>query len=128
MERHIDSSLKFDLQQNYRRYLRYVEQHATENDQLKVARSSRVWVAALITLVFALTSDFFLGASAALFSLYFYRILMAKLAVSNMLEGQEESERWFANKGLKFEGKILFFHDDEKLDQPLDPFDDALYS
>lgn len=128
MERRIDSSLKFDLQQNYRRYLRYVEQHGTENDQLKVARSSRVWIAGLLTLVFALTSDFFLGASSALFALYFYRVFIAKLAVSNMQEGQEEAERWFTNKGLKLEGKVLFFREDEKLDQPLDPFDDALYS
>ena len=127
MERQLDSSLKFDLQHNYRRYLRYVEQFSLDNAKLKAARSSRVWIAGLVSLLFALASDFFLGASAAFFGLYFYRSLAAWMAMNNAEEGREQSERWFASKGLKFEGKVLFFRDDEKLEQPLDPFDEALY-
>ncbi len=127
-QRRIESSLRFDLQQNYRRYLRYLDQYGEENRQLKAARSSKVWIAALIMLLFALASDFFLGASAALFGLYFYRVLVAWMAVNGVEEGREEAERWFNSKGLKFEGKVLFFRDDAMLSQPLDPFDEGLYS
>ena len=78
----IDPSLQFDLQQNYRRYLKYLDQYGVENDQLKLARGSKVWMVALVLLVFALASDFFLGASAALFGIFFYRVAMAWLEVS----------------------------------------------
>lgn len=127
MQRTLNASIKFDLQQNYRRYLRFLDQYGADNDQLKLARASKVWIVALVMLVFALASDFFLGASAALFGIYFYRVTVAYVEVTKAQEGREQSERWFASQGLKFEGRVLYFKDDQKLDNPLDPFSDSLY-
>ncbi len=127
MQRTLSASIKFDLQQNYRRYLRFLDQYGADNDQLKLARASKVWIVALVMLVFALASDFFLGASAALFGLYFYRVALAYVDVTKAQEGREQSERWFASQGLKFEGRVLYFKDDHKLDNPVDPFADSLY-
>lgn len=127
MDTQIEQALKFDLQQNYRRYMRYMEQYGAENDQLRQARGSKVWLGGLVALIFALASDFFLGASAALFGLYFYRVVLAWLAVNSAEEGREQAERWFSNQGLKFEGRILYFQQDEMLERPLDPFDETLY-
>lgn len=123
----LDPAVKFDLQHNFSRYLRFLDQYGADNDQLKMARASRVWIIALVALLFALASDFFLGASAALFSLYFYRILRAYIDVTKAQEGREQAERWFAAKGLKFEGRVLYFKTDEMLENPLDVFNDALY-
>jgi len=128
MSKKLDAGTKFDLQQNYRRYMRYLDQYGIENDQLKLARASKIWIVALVSLVFALASDFFLGASAALFGLYFYRIVLAYIEVNKAQEGREQSDRWFASHGLKFEGRVLYFRDDHKLENPLDPFNDSLYS
>ena len=123
----LDTRVKFDLQHNFSRYLRFLDQYGADNDQLKLARASRVWIIALVALLFALASDFFLGASAALFGLYFYRILRAYMDVTKAQEGREQSERWFAAQGLKFEGRVLYFQNDEMLENPLDIFNDALY-
>ena len=84
MDRYLSASDKFDLQQNYRRFLKYQEQFTLSNDALKEARASRVWIAALVMLLFALASDFFLGASAALFGLYFYRVALARITSYNV--------------------------------------------
>jgi hypothetical protein len=127
MDRHLNAADKFDLQQNYRRYLKYQEQYTVANDAVKEARASRVWIAGLVALLFALASDFFLGASAALFGLYFYRIVVAWYHSSQAEEGRDQMERWFAGKGLKFQGRVLYYRDDEMLEHPIDPFDDALY-
>lgn len=127
MDRYLSAADKFDLQQNYRRYLKYQDQYTVANDAVKEARASRVWVAGLVTLLFALASDFFLGAAAALFGLYFYRIIIAWYHSSQAEEGCEQTERWFAGKGLKFQGRVLYYRDDQMLEQPIDPFDDALY-
>ncbi|WP_027854094.1 hypothetical protein [Marinobacterium litorale] len=127
MEKYLSASDKFDLQQNYRRFLKYQEQFSFANESLKEARASRVWVVGLITLLFALASDFFLGAAAALFGLYFYRIVLAWYQSSQAEEGREQMERWFAGKGLKFQGRVLYHRNDELLESPIDPFDDALY-
>ncbi|MBS99062.1 MAG: hypothetical protein CMI01_10330 [Oceanospirillaceae bacterium] len=127
MEKYLSASDKFDLQQNYRRFLKYQEQFSFANESLKEARASRVWVVGLITLLFALASDFFLGAAAALFGLYFYRIVLAWYQSSQAEEGREQMERWFAGKGLKFQGRVLYHRNDELLENPIDPFDDALY-
>lgn len=127
MSKKLNAGTKFDLQQNYRRYMRYLDQYGIENDQLKLARASKIWIVALVSLVFALASDFFLGASAALFGLYFYRIVVAYIEVTKAQEGREQSDRWFSSQGLKFEGRVLYFKDDHKLENPLDPFNDSLY-
>ncbi|SIS59241.1 hypothetical protein [Neptunomonas antarctica] len=127
MDRKLSSEDKFNLQQNFRRYLKYQDQYEVANEISKQVRASRVWLAGVITLLFALASDFFLGASAALFGLYFYRILMASMKVGAAEEGRESTDRWFASKGLKFEGRILYFRDDQMLETPLDPFNDNLY-
>ncbi|QLE97414.1 hypothetical protein [Neptunomonas phycophila] len=127
MDRKLSSNDKFNLQQNFRRYLKFQDQYEEANEAAKTARASRVWIAALIALLFALASDFFMGASAALFGLYFYRVMSASMKVGSTQEGREDTERWFASKGLRFEGRVLYFRDDQMLDTPLDPFDDALY-
>ncbi len=128
MEPYFDTRDKFDLQQNYRRYLKFHDQSQAANEVLKDARASRVWVAGIVLMVFALASEFFLGVAAGLFGLYFYRILSAWYRVSQAEEGLEETVRWFAGKGLKFEGRILYPRNDEQLERPLDPFNEALYS
>ena len=127
MDRKLSSNDKFNLQQNFRRYLKFQDQYEEANEAAKTARASRVWIAALIALLFALASDFFMGASAALFGLYFYSVMSASMKVGSAQEGREDTERWFASKGLRFEGRVLYFRDDQMLDTPLDPFDDALY-
>jgi hypothetical protein len=75
MDRKLLLEDKFNLQQNFRRYLKFQDQYEAANETAKVARASRVWVAGVVALLFALASDFFMGASAALFGLYFYRII-----------------------------------------------------
>lgn len=127
MEPYLNTSDKFDLQQNYRRYLKFHDQSQLLNEILKDARASRVWVAGVVMMVFAVGSEFFLGTAAGLFGLYFYRILMAWYRVSQVEENIETIERWFAGKGLKFESRVLYPRDDEQLEQPLDPFNEELY-
>jgi hypothetical protein len=127
MDRKLSSEDKFNLQQNFRRYLKLQDQYEIANEMAKEARASRVWLAGVLALLFALASDFFLGASAALCGLYFYRIVMASMKVGAAEEGQEDTQRWFAGKGLKFEGRILYFRDDQMMETPLDPFNDSLY-
>lgn len=127
MDKYLVAEQKFDLQQNFRRALKCQEQLSTAKDAVKEARGSRVWIVALIVIIFAMASDFFLGASAALFAHYFYRIIRAWYSVSRAEESLEENERWFSSKGLKLEGRVLYFREDSLLEQPLDPFDDELY-
>lgn len=127
MEPYLNASDKFDLQQNYRRYLKFHDQSQLLKEILKDARASRVWVAGVVLMVFALGSEFFLGAAAGLFGLYFYRILSAWYRLSQVDENVERLERWFASKGLKFENRVLYPHNDEQLEQPLDPFNEDLY-
>jgi hypothetical protein len=127
MEPYLNASDKFDLQQNYRRYLKFHDQCQVLNEILKDARASRVWVAGVVLMVFALGSEFFLGAAAGLFGLYFYRILSAWYRLSQVEESVEGIERWFASKGLKFESRVLYQRNDDQLEQPLDPFNEELY-
>lgn len=127
MSRKITQDDKFDLQQNYRRYIKFYDLYNRHNEDLKTAKASRVWIAAIVAVIFAMASEFFMGIAAGLFGLYFYRIINANLKQSNADEGKESSERWFASKGLKFEGRILYRFDDAMLEEPLDPFDDAIY-
>lgn len=127
MDRKLSSEDKFNIQQNFRRYLKFQDQYDGTNEVVKAAKSSRVWIVGVIALFFALASDFFLGASAALFGLYFYRIVSASMKFGNAEEGKEDTQRWFATKGLKLEGRVLYFRDDQMLDNPIDPFDDAVY-
>jgi len=127
MEPNLNASDKFDLQQNYRRYLKFHDQCQLLNEILKDARASGVWVAGVVMMVFALGSEFFLGAAAGLFGLYFYRILSAWYRLSQVEENVEGIERWFASKGLKFESRVLYMRSDDQLEQPLDPFNEELY-
>jgi len=127
MERTISAQDKFDVQQNYRRYLKYQDQYETAFDRLKASKASRVWLAALVALLFSFASEFFMGAAAALFGLYFYRIATNWYDSFQVDEGREEVLRWFSGKGLKFEGRILYFRDDQMLESPLDPFAEEIY-
>lgn len=128
MDRKISSDDKFSLQQNFRRYLKFQEQFETASEAVNNAKSSRVWIVGVISLLFAFSSEFFLGAAAALIGLYLYRIAKASMKAGDAEEGKENTERWFSSKGLKFEGRILYFTDDNMLDNPLDPFDDNLFA
>lgn len=128
MERKLLSKDKFVLQQNFRRFLKFLDHSESAQESVKAAKASRVWIVGVVALLFAFSSEFFLGASAALLGLYFYRIFRASVAADDAKEGQEDTERWFASKGLKFEGRILYFSDDQMLDSPLDPFDDSLFA
>lgn len=119
---------KFDIQQNFRRYLRLRERFESDQMQYKTARSSRVWIAGVVALVFALASDFFLGAAAGMFAVYFMSVIRKRMACANSEESIEELDRWFSSKGLRFEGRVLYSSTDEMLERPLDPFDDACYS
>ncbi len=127
MQKFLPTDQKFDLQQNFRRALKCQEQLSTAKEAVKEAKRSRVWIVALIIIIFAMGSDFFLGASAALFAHYFYRIIRAWYSVSRAEESLEENERWFSYKGLKLEGRVLYFREDTLLENPLDPFDDELF-
>ncbi|BBB26521.1 hypothetical protein [Amphritea japonica] len=128
MPRTISEQDKFELQQNFRRYLKYQDQYDSAFSTLKQSRASRVWLAGLATLLISFGSEFFLGASAALFGVYFYRIATAWYSSFQVDEGREEVLRWFSSKGLKFEGRILYFRDDQKLENPVDPFSDEVYA
>ncbi len=127
MQKFLPTDQKFDLQQNYRRALKCQEQLSAAKETVKEAKRSRVWIVALVIIIFAMGSDFFLGASAALFAHYFYRILRAWYSVSRAEESLEENERWFNAKGFKLEGRVLYAREDSLLENPLDPFDDEIY-
>lgn len=128
MARNISTEDKFELQQNFRRYIKFHDLFTTHNDHYKMAKASRVWIAGVIAVFFAMSSIFFMGVAAGLFGLYFYRIISASMKKSGAEEGRESAERWFSAKGLRFEGRILYSRDDQMLEAPLDPFDDNLYS
>ncbi|MGB1237076.1 MAG: hypothetical protein ACPG4U_02625 [Pseudomonadales bacterium] len=127
MARNISSENKFELQQNFRRYIKFHDLFASHNEHYKMAKASRVWIAGVIAVFFAMSSIFFMGVAAGLFGLYFYRIISASMKKSSAEEGRESAERWFASKGLRFEGRVLYNSDDQMLESPLDPFDDNLY-
>lgn len=118
---------KFEVQQNYRRYIRLKERQAEAGSAYKIQRASKVWIVGVIALVFAAASDFFLGVAAGLFGVYFYSIMRSWFQVSEAAEGVEQLDRWFGSKQLKFEGTILYHRDDQLLETPLDPFDDACF-
>lgn len=78
MDRKLSSADKFNLQQNFRRFLKFQDQYEEANTLAKQARASRVWVAGVVALLFALASDFFFGlfcrAIWALFLPDYYRL------------------------------------------------------
>ncbi|MAY41011.1 MULTISPECIES: hypothetical protein [unclassified Neptuniibacter] len=119
---------KFDIQQNFRRYMRLKDSNELANDAYKTAKANRIWIAGIILLLFALSSVFFLGAAAGLFGVYFYNLIISGLDVNSSDESIEELDRWFITKQLKFEGRILYFSQDELLENPIDPFNEACFS
>lgn len=118
---------KFDIQQNFRRYMRLKDSHESATDAFKNAKANRIWIAGIVLMLFALASDFFLGAAAGLFGVYFYNVISSWLDTNSADESLEELDRWFAAKRLKFEGRILYFKQDDMLENPLDPFNEACY-
>lgn len=127
MERYLSLADKFDIQQNYRRYIRLAERHEGAMASFNDARASRIWVIGIIALLFALSSNFFLGAAAGMFGVYFWGVVRCWMRTSDVGEGMEQLDRWFSTKGLRFEGRVMYSNKDEMLEQPLDPFDDACY-
>ena len=127
MQRQLSTEDKFDIQQNFRRYMRLKDSQDTAREGFKTAKSNRVWIAGIILLLFALASDFFLGAAAGLFGVYFYNVAINWLDLNSSDDSLEELDRWFKSKALKFEGRILYFYADEMLENPLDPFNEECY-
>lgn len=127
MEHFLSAADKYEIQQNFRRYIRLKERFDAARGAYVTSRSSKVWVAGIIALLFALASNFFLGVAAGLFGVYFYTMVRSWLQINEAEEGVEELDRWFAGKKLKFEGSILYFNTDEMLENPLDPFDEGCY-
>lgn len=127
MEQNLAASDKYEIQQNFRRYVRLKERYDTARGAYVTAKASKVWIAGIIALLFALASNFFLGVAAGLFSVYFYSMVGSWLQINQTEEGVEELDRWFTGKKLKFEGRILYFGTDQMLESPLDPFDDDCY-
>ncbi len=127
MEHYLAAGDKFDIQQNFRRYMRLKERHDAIRESYKHARASKVWIAGIIALLLALGSDFFLGAAAGLFGVYFWSVLSGYMRTSRASEELETLDRWFSSKGLKFEGRIIYRKNDALLESPLDPFDDACF-
>lgn len=127
MEHKLVVSDKFDIQQNYRRYIRLTEQGDVALESHKETKASRVWIPGVIALVLSLSSNFFLGVAAGLFGLYVYSMLNSYAKYSSVADGIENLDRWFSSKGLKFEGRVLYSTADEMLESPIDPFADDCY-
>lgn len=128
MEAQLNTADKFDIQQNFRRYLRLKDQFNAAQEAHNYARSEKVWIAGVVTLPFAVASTFFLGLSAGLFGVYCYSLLKTKLRTNEASEGLEQLDRWFSKKRLSFEGKVMYAANDKLLERPIDPFDDQFYS
>jgi len=88
---------KFDIQQNFRRYMRLKESYESSMDALKNAKANRIWIVGFILLLFALASDFFLGAAAGLFGVYFYNVITSWLDANSSEESIEELDRFLRN-------------------------------
>ena len=127
MENHLAANLKSDYQQNYRRFEEHYDSGREANEALKRAKASRLWVIGVVVLLLSMSSDFFLGAAAALFGVYFYQIIIAYMAKAQAEDAMEEIERWFSQKGLMLQDKTPFFKGDDQLENPLDLFEDRVY-
>ncbi|WP_415884162.1 hypothetical protein [Neptuniibacter sp. QD34_54] len=128
MSKLLSTEDKFDIQQNFRRYMRLKDSHESSTDAYKNAKANRIWIAGIVLMLFALASEFFLGAAAGLFGVYFYNVITSWLDANSSDESLEELDRWFSTKSLKFEGRILYFKQDDLLENPLDPFNEACYA
>ncbi|RDE25241.1 hypothetical protein DV711_06735 [Motiliproteus coralliicola] len=127
MQSHLAANLKSDFQQHYRRFEEHYDQGNSANQELKQAKASRVWMIAVLALLFSMSSDFFLGAAAAMFGVYFYRIVSAYMQRAQSEDAMEEIERWFSAKGLMLQDKTPFFKGDDQLENPLNLFEDRVY-
>ncbi|MEH6824724.1 MAG: hypothetical protein V7629_12540 [Motiliproteus sp.] len=127
MENYLAASLKNEYQQHYRRFEAQYAQGHLANEALKRAKTSRVWVVGVLALLFAMSSDFFLGAAAAIFGIYFYQIIVTYMRKAQAEDCMEEIERWLNQKGVMLQDKTPFFKADEHLKNPLNLFDDHVY-
>lgn len=128
MEHKITTDLKFELQQQVRRAQKCLEQLHDAQAQLNQAKANKMWIVGVISMLFAMQSDFFLGISATLLTLYFYQWIRAAMAMSNINESLAACHRWFSRKGYKMEGRVLYRDNDGRLDSPIDPFDENSYA
>lgn len=127
MDNYLSTGDKYDFQQNYRRYENSFVEGVAARDSLKEAKASRIWVIGVLVMFFSMTSDFFLGAAAAILGLYFYNVIRAQVKKSKLDESKEEVERWFNQKNVVFHDKTPFFKSDEQLQNPLDLYKDESY-
>ncbi len=127
MEKFLAAGDKYDIQQKYRRFQRYYSQGLQAQGNLKRAKASRIWILGVIALFFAMHSDFFMGIAFGVMSVYVYQILNAAVEKAQVDDELEDLERGFKKKGLKLEDATAFFHNDDKLEKPLNLMDDAVY-
>jgi hypothetical protein len=127
MERYLAAKLKGDYQRQYRRFEEKYDLGFSANEALKRHKASRIWVVGVLALLFSMSSDFFLGAAAALFGVYFYQIVITYMQKSQAEDAMEEIERWFSQHDLKFQDKTPFLKTDEQLQNPLNLFEDSIY-
>lgn len=124
---YLAANLKGDYQQHYRRFEEHYDQGFEANEALKRAKASKVWMVAVVVLLFSMSSDFFLGAAAAMFAVYFYQIVVAYMKKAQAEDTLEEIERWFSQKGLMLQDKTPFFKTDDQLENPLNLFEEGIY-
>ncbi|WP_207061959.1 hypothetical protein [Motiliproteus sp. SC1-56] len=127
MERYLPADEKNAFQKEYHKFVELFSRGQSAHDSLKRSRGSKIWIVGIVLLFFAMGSEFFLGAAAALFAVYFYQILSAYIQKSQAEDAMEEVERWFNKRGLVLRDKTPFFSADEQLADPIDPFDDSRY-
>lgn len=124
----LSADIKGDVQSRYRQYENHHRDAATANEALKRAKSSRLWLVGLVAGLFSFHSEFLLGAAFSLLGVFFYQIIAAQVQKAQAEDAMEELARWFSSKGLTFQGKTPFFSNDDQLENPLDLYDDTLYS
>lgn len=127
MEKYLPADEKSAFQQKYHRFCELFSQGESAHDALKRARASKIWLVGVVLMFFAMRSEFFLGAAAALFAVYFYQILHAYVQKAQAEDAMEDVERWFGHKGLALQDKTPFFKGDEQRAHPVDLFSDAVY-
>lgn len=127
MQPYLASRMKGEYQRQYRRFEEKYDLGHSANEALKHYKSSRVWIVGVLVLLFSMSSDFFLGAAAGLFGIYFYQIVTTYMQKSQAEDAMEQIERWFIQHDLMLQDKTPFFKADEQLQNPLNLFEDGLY-
>ncbi|MFB9885069.1 hypothetical protein [Balneatrix alpica] len=128
MEFRLNPADKPQLQQQLRLGLSYQERLQDAEAALRQAQAGRWWIPGVVCLLlFAMSSDLFLGAGFAFLLVHLYGLIKAKLEVGRLQERKQEVDFWLHRKGLLLLGQSLYFERDEKRTTPLDPYNDEHY-